>query len=77
MSPEPDDLELIPRVVRDKLNRVGIKIHVKDWQRFSLAERRQLVEQPCHSEGEVEVYRAVVERLVRKYTGRAPERSRM
>jgi len=74
MGAEPDDLELMPRAARDKLNLVGIKVHLRDWRRFSLAERRQLVNQLCHSEGEIELYRAVVEGLVRKYTGRPPER---
>lgn len=44
---EEDDLALIPRSLRDKLDRVGIKLHLEEWERFTLAERRRLVDQAC------------------------------
>ena len=42
------DLEFIPRAVRDKLNRVAIKLHWREWQALTLEERRELYEMPCH-----------------------------
>jgi hypothetical protein len=71
---EPEDLDLIPRVVRDKLDRVGIKLHLKDWQSLSLDERRRLVDMPCAAPGEIERYGRDLERLVRERTGRPPDR---
>jgi hypothetical protein len=73
MTVERDDLELIPRSVRDKLDRAGIKLHLRDWQKLSLNERRGLVEEPCESSDEVDHYRRSLEDLIRQRTGSAPE----
>ena len=73
MTAEQDDLDLMPRSVRDKLDRVGIKLHLKDWQRLSLTERRDLCDQPCQSSAEVDRYRTRLEELIRQRTGGAPE----
>lgn len=67
-------LELMPRGVRDKLDRVGFKVHLADWQAMSLADRQCLRDLPCDSAGEVARYAAEVERLVRQITGTSPER---
>jgi hypothetical protein len=66
-------LELMPRPVRDKLDRVGIKLHLKDWQAMSMAEREQLRDLSCHSADEVSRYAAIVEGLVVRVTGRPAE----
>jgi hypothetical protein len=68
------DLELIPRSVRDKLDRVGIKLHLREWQLLSLDERCFLRDQPCTAAAEVGRYRERLEEMVRTRTGRAPER---
>ncbi len=73
MAAEADDLELIPRSVRDKLDRVGIKVHLKDWQRLPLSERRRLRDQPCEHPAEVDRYRSDLEQLIRRHTGEEPE----
>lgn len=73
MSSDQDDLDLIPRSVRDKLDRVGIKLHLRDWQKLSLEERRDLVRQPCESSDQVELYRQSLEDMLRRRTGHAPE----
>jgi hypothetical protein len=57
-SPSEDDLTWIPRAVRDKLDLAGIRIHLADWQRMSLEERRELVALPCQSPDEVAAFRA-------------------
>jgi len=69
-----DDLTLIPRAVRDKLDRVGIKIHLKQWELFTLDERRALVAGACDSPAEIDRYRTDLADLVRRRTGREPER---
>jgi hypothetical protein len=59
-----DDLTWIPRAVRDKLDRATIRIHLADWQRFSLEQRRALVALPCASPAEVAAFRARIFTLV-------------
>jgi hypothetical protein len=68
-----DDLELMPRVVRDKLDRIRIKVHLRDWQKMSLQERILLRDLPCADDAEAQRYRTEVERLVVRITGRPPE----
>jgi hypothetical protein len=72
-DPAADELELIPRSMRDKLDRARIKLHLAEWQQLSLAERRQLCDQPCDAPAEVERYRAAVIDVVRRRTGRTPD----
>lgn len=69
-----DDLALIPRSLRDKLDRVGIKLHLKEWELFTVAERQRLVDQPCESAGEIDALRTALTELIRRYTGREPDR---
>lgn len=71
---DTDDLSLIPRSLRDKLDRVGIKLHLKEWELLTLAERRRLVDQPCASEVEIDRYRAELTALIRDRTGHEPDR---
>jgi hypothetical protein len=70
---DTDDLTLMPRALRDKLDRVGIKLHLKQWELLTLDERRRLVEQACDSAAEIERYRADLTALIRQRTGRAPD----
>ncbi len=67
-------LELMPRGVRDKLDRVGFKVHLTEWKAMSLADRQRLRDLPCDSADDVARYAAEVERLVRRITGTPPER---
>jgi hypothetical protein len=69
-----DDLQLMPRSVRDKLDRVGIKLHLREWALLTLDERRWLVAQPCASDAEAARYAAELDALVRRQTGRPAER---
>jgi hypothetical protein len=70
---DSDDLTLIPRSVRDKLDRVGIKLHLKEWELLTLAERRRLVDQSCDSKEEIEQYRLQLMALIRERTGHEPD----
>jgi hypothetical protein len=69
-----DDLELMPRSVRDKLDRVGIKLHLREWVLLTFDERRRLVEAPCGSDAEAARYAAELDGLIRRHTGKAAER---
>jgi hypothetical protein len=73
---EQESLELIPRAVRDKLDRVGIKLHLKDWQALPLAERVRLLDLPCGSAEEQERYRVELAALVLRLTGKPVEKMR-
>lgn len=67
-------LELMPRSVRDKLDRVGYKVHLVEWQAMTMAERQRLRDWPCASAEESARYAAEVERLVQRLTGKSPQR---
>ncbi len=67
-------LELMPRSVRDKLDRVGYKVHLAQWQALTMAERERLRDWPCTSADEVARYAAEVETLVQRLTGKPPQR---
>ncbi|MDX2166540.1 MAG: nitrate reductase associated protein [Deltaproteobacteria bacterium] len=71
---DEDDLTLMPRSVRDKLDRVGIKLHLKEWTMLSLAERRALIDAPCDAPADVARYAAELDALVRVRCGKAPDR---
>ena len=70
------DLELMPRVVRDKLDRVRIKLHLKEWQALTLAERSRLCDLPCENDADANHYAAEVDALARRVTGSPAERVR-
>lgn len=69
-----ESLTLMPRAVRDKLDCVGIKLHLAEWQQLTLEERAWLRDQPCAGASERESYRLGLENLVRTRCGKAPDR---
>lgn len=69
MSEEPDPLWLIPRDVRDKLDRIGVKVHLREWQALSRAQRQRLCDHPCQSAADGARFAA----LLRDLLGHAPE----
>jgi hypothetical protein len=73
-APPDEDLTLIPRGLRDKLDRVGIKLHLSQWQQLTSDERRRLVDQACESPDEIDHYRAELSALIQQRTGRPPDR---
>ena len=73
---EEQDLELIPRVVRDKLDRVRIKLHLQEWSALTLAERARLRDLPCGSAEELQRYAAEIEALMLRVTGKPAEKIR-
>ncbi len=67
-------LVLMSRAIRDKLDRVRIKIHLQEWQTLTLAERAQLRDAPCDTAADIERYAALVNELVSRRTGKIPDR---
>jgi hypothetical protein len=64
-------LRCVPMAVRFKLDRVGIKLTLRQWSAFTAADRRELLIRACRSAEEQESYRARLEALVRERTGDA------
>lgn len=69
----PDDLEWIPRSVRDKLDRAGIKLHLKEWQALGLDTRQLLVETACDDADGVHTFRQRLVSAVKQATGKEPD----
>jgi len=65
-----DTLRCVPMAVRLKLDRVAIKLSLRQWSRFTRDDRQALLEAPCRTEAEVETYR---ERLIALIALRARE----
>ncbi|MGH7999511.1 MAG: nitrate reductase associated protein [Brasilonema sp.] len=64
-----DSLHCIPMQVRQKLDTSGIKLKLSDWSHLTKAEREALVELPCSTEAEIQVYREYLQNLVLQHTG--------
>lgn len=62
-------LRCIPMVVRHHLDTVGVKLKLEHWNQFTQAERQALVEWPCQSEAEVQLYKTKLQALVVAKTG--------
>ena len=66
-----ESLRCIPMQVRMKLDTCGVKLKLTHWHQFSQQERQGLVEMPCLTDDEVEVYKDYVQQLVINHTGTA------
>lgn len=64
------NIRCIPMIVRFKMDKVGIKLKLSEWNRFSREERVQLALMPCFYDDEINQYRCFLEELVKKNTGR-------
>ena len=73
MAVADEKLELMPRAVRDKLDRVGIKLHLREWQQLSLKDRQLLSTLPCEDDKQATTYAAFLKRIVEAATGHAPQ----
>jgi hypothetical protein len=62
-----DSLRCIPMIVRFKLDTCGIKLKLDQWNHFTEGDRQQLVNLPCETSQEIEVYRRNVSDLVFQY----------
>ncbi|PZR33683.1 MAG: hypothetical protein DI526_12750 [Caulobacter segnis] len=59
-----DSLRCVPMAVRFKLDRVGIKLTLRQWSRLTRQDRQELLLSPCSSDREVARWRALLETLV-------------
>lgn len=68
------NIRCIPMIVRFKMDKVGIKLRLSEWNRFNTEERVQLALMPCFYDEEIDQYHYFLGALVKKYTGRAAAR---
>jgi hypothetical protein len=61
-------LYCIPMAVRRKLDLCGVKVSLKQWNRFALEEREQMVAQGCETADEVDDYGRYVMRVIENRT---------
>jgi hypothetical protein len=67
-----DSLRCIPMQVRMKLDTCGTKLKLTHWHQFTQQERQALVEMPCTTADEIQVYRQSVQQLVIAHTDTPP-----
>ena len=60
-------LRCIPMSVRLKLDQAGIKLSLKQWNKFPEEERRHLVGKPCDELPQVESYKQYLISLIEKF----------
>ena len=66
------NLRCIPMIVRFKMDRVGIKLKLADWNRFSHDERVSLAIKPCDTPADIAQFHDFLSGLVQGYTGKQP-----
>ncbi len=71
---ETDDLGWIPRSVRDKLDQVRIKLHLREWQAFPLEDRQALCALPCQTTVEKKAFQDRLDALALQHCGALPRR---
>lgn len=64
-------LRCVPMAVRLKLDRVGVKLTLRQWSRFTPADRQGLLRAPCDTAQAQKRYRRRLQALVRERTGEA------
>ena len=64
------NIRCIPMIIRFKMDQVGIKLKLSEWNRFNTEERVQLALMPCFYHEEIDQYHCFLGSLVKKYTGR-------
>ncbi|MDY6948365.1 MAG: nitrate reductase associated protein [Pseudomonadota bacterium] len=61
-------LYCIPMAVRRKLDLCGVKVSLKQWNKFALEEREQMVVQRCEAPGEIDAYARNVVKVIENRT---------
>ncbi|MEL6927384.1 MAG: nitrate reductase associated protein [Cyanobacteria bacterium J06600_6] len=62
-------LQCIPMIVRMKLDNCGVKLKLVHWNQFDRSERQKLVDLPCTTAEESQVYRNWLQGLITAKTG--------
>jgi hypothetical protein len=60
-----EKLQKVPLSTQFKVDRVGIRLRLKSWNRFSKEERQVLCHLPVRSQGELECYKEYLSSLLR------------
>lgn len=60
-------LELIPLLVRYKLDCAEVKLHLSQWQSLSVDERALLLDQACRAADEVRTYRERLSEMINRH----------
>lgn len=58
-------LRCVPMAVRFKLDRVGIKLSLRQWSRMEREDRQRLLDAPCETDADVESYHTCLCDLIR------------
>ncbi|MBL8268692.1 nitrate reductase associated protein [Steroidobacter sp.] len=66
-------LYCIPMAVRRKLDLCGVKVSLKQWNRFELDEREQMVAQDCETPNEIDTYGRYVVGVIEQRTDDAAQ----
>jgi hypothetical protein len=64
-----ESLRCIPMQVRMKLDTCGVKLKLTHWNQFTQQERETLVEMPCTTAEEIEIYRQYLQNRAIEHTG--------
>lgn len=64
-----DTLELVPMAVRRKLDKIGIKLGLEQWQALGRGERLAICHLPTNLDEESEALRVFVQEAVKRATG--------
>src|SRR5438552_18895123 len=67
-------LSCVPMAVRRKLDRLGIKIGLEQWQRLGRGERLMICHAPVESSEECEALQLFIDEAVRARSGAPPKR---
>ena len=62
-------LQCIPMLVRMKLDNCGVKLKLFHWNQFSKIERQTLVDKPCNTPLQQQIYREWLQELIISKTG--------
>ncbi|WP_091737724.1 uroporphyrinogen-III C-methyltransferase [Phenylobacterium immobile] len=66
-----DSLRCVPMAVRFKLDLAEVKLSLRQWSRFTVADRRGLLLEPCDAPAEISAYRAGLIALIAERVGEA------
>jgi|GEM_PF-3837092 len=72
-SPDYRTLEWLPLALRFKLDRLRIKLHLKQWQAFTLEDRQQLLRQPFASQEQRDAFHRSLRQCLQAAVGEALE----
>ena len=68
-----ESLNCLPMAARRKLDALGIKVHLAQWERFGRGERLMICHAPADSEEECSALRIFIEEVAIARTGSPPE----